>query len=99
MAKSIEHVHWPDAPNLRIPYAPAIKVQGGTTVLLGWGHSRSGLASPSTSVGRDRDPSIRHRQPTGDGGSVGVVSSARYSSRVGWAGQEGANPVHLGRSG
>ena len=34
MTKSIEHVHWPDAPDLWMPYAPAIKVRGGTTVYL-----------------------------------------------------------------
>jgi enamine deaminase RidA (YjgF/YER057c/UK114 family) len=32
MTKTIEHVHWPDAPNMWMPYAPAIKVTGGTTV-------------------------------------------------------------------
>ena len=34
MAKTIEHVHWPDAPDMWMPYAPAIKVKGGTTVYL-----------------------------------------------------------------
>src|SRR5262249_24250239 len=34
MAKTVEHVHWPDAPDLWMPYAPAIKVKGGTTVYL-----------------------------------------------------------------
>ena len=34
MKKSIEHVHWPDAPDVWMPYAPAIKVTGGTTVYL-----------------------------------------------------------------
>ena len=34
MAKTIEHVHWPDAPDMWMPYAPAIKVRGGTTVYL-----------------------------------------------------------------
>src|SRR5215510_5124904 len=34
MPKTIEHVHWPDAPDLWMPYAPAIKVRGGTTVYL-----------------------------------------------------------------
>ena len=34
MPKTIEHVHWPDAPNLWMPYAPAIKVRGGTTIYL-----------------------------------------------------------------
>jgi hypothetical protein len=34
MPKNIEHVHWPGAPNLWMPYAPAIKVRGGTTVYL-----------------------------------------------------------------
>jgi 2-iminobutanoate/2-iminopropanoate deaminase len=34
MSKTIEHVHWPDAPELWMPYAPAIKVKGGTTVYL-----------------------------------------------------------------
>ena len=34
MSKSIEHVHWPDAPEMWMPYAPAIKVRGGTTVYL-----------------------------------------------------------------
>ena len=32
--KSIEHVHWPDAPDVWMPYAPAIKVTGGTAVYL-----------------------------------------------------------------
>jgi enamine deaminase RidA (YjgF/YER057c/UK114 family) len=32
MSKRIEHVHWPDAPQMWMPYAPAIKVRGGTTV-------------------------------------------------------------------
>src|SRR5262249_56364137 len=32
MAKAIEHVHWPNAPDMWMPYAPAIKVKGGTTV-------------------------------------------------------------------
>lgn len=34
MSKRIEHVHWPDAPDMWMPYAPAIKVTGGTTVFL-----------------------------------------------------------------
>lgn len=34
MAKSVEHVHWRDAPDMWMPYAPAIKVTGGTTVFL-----------------------------------------------------------------
>lgn len=34
MAKSIEHVHWPDAPDMWMPYAPAIIARGGTTIYL-----------------------------------------------------------------
>ncbi len=34
MAKTIEHVHWADAPDMWMPYAPAIRVTGGTTVYL-----------------------------------------------------------------
>ena len=34
MTKSIEHVHWPDAPDMWMPYAPAITVEGGKTVFL-----------------------------------------------------------------
>ncbi len=34
LPKTIEHIHWPDAPDLWMPYAPAIKVRGGTTVYL-----------------------------------------------------------------
>src|SRR5262249_59756739 len=34
MAKSVEHIHWPNAPAMWMPYAPAIKVRGGTTVYL-----------------------------------------------------------------
>ncbi len=34
MSKTIEHIHWPDAPDMWMPYAPAIKVTGGTTVYL-----------------------------------------------------------------
>ena len=32
MTKKIEHVHWPDAPEMWMPYAPAIKVRGGTMI-------------------------------------------------------------------
>ena len=32
--EAVEHVHWPDAPDMWMPYAPAIKVRGGTTVYL-----------------------------------------------------------------
>jgi enamine deaminase RidA (YjgF/YER057c/UK114 family) len=32
MGKTIEHVHWPDAPDMWMPYAPATKVRGGTTI-------------------------------------------------------------------
>lgn len=34
MRKSIEHVHWTEAPDMWMPYAPAIKVRGGTTIYL-----------------------------------------------------------------
>jgi len=34
MTKKIEHIHWPDAPDVWMPYAPAIKVTGGTMVFL-----------------------------------------------------------------
>ena len=34
MTKAIEHVHWRNAPDMWMPYAPAIKVTGGTTVFL-----------------------------------------------------------------
>jgi 2-iminobutanoate/2-iminopropanoate deaminase len=34
MAKKIEHIHWPDAPDVWMPYAPAIKVTGGALVFL-----------------------------------------------------------------
>ncbi len=34
MTKTIEHIHWPDAPDMWMPYAPAIKVTGGTQVHL-----------------------------------------------------------------
>lgn len=34
MTKSVTHVHWADAPDMWMPYAPAIKVMGGTTVYL-----------------------------------------------------------------
>ena len=34
MTKTIAHIHWPDAPDMWMPYAPAITVRGGTTVYL-----------------------------------------------------------------
>ncbi|MBW1996821.1 MAG: RidA family protein [Deltaproteobacteria bacterium] len=34
MGRKIEHVHWPDAPDVWMPYAPAIKVSGGTMVFI-----------------------------------------------------------------
>ena len=32
MPKKIEHLQWPDAPKMWMPYAPAIKVTGGSTI-------------------------------------------------------------------
>ena len=32
MTKKVEHIQWRDAPDVWMPYAPAIKVTGGTTV-------------------------------------------------------------------
>jgi enamine deaminase RidA (YjgF/YER057c/UK114 family) len=34
MAKTIAHIDWPDPPDLWMPYAPAIKAAGGTTIYL-----------------------------------------------------------------
>src|SRR5262249_13010806 len=34
MANAIEHVHWPNAPDMWMPSAPAITVNGGPTVYL-----------------------------------------------------------------
>jgi len=34
MSKTIEHIHWPNAPDFWMPYAPAVKVRGGTTIYL-----------------------------------------------------------------
>ena len=34
LTRTIEHVHWPDAPDVWMPYAPAIRVRGGSTVYL-----------------------------------------------------------------
>ena len=32
MKKKVEHLHWPNAPEMWMPYAPAIKVTGGSTI-------------------------------------------------------------------
>lgn len=32
MTKKVENLHWPDAPDMWMPYAPAIKVTGGSTI-------------------------------------------------------------------
>ena len=32
MSKKVENLHWPDAPDLWMPYAPAIKVTGGSMI-------------------------------------------------------------------
>lgn len=34
MAKTIELVHWPDAPDVWTPYAPAIRIKGGTMLCM-----------------------------------------------------------------
>ena len=34
MGEKLEHIHWPDAPDLWMPYAPAIKVTRGSLVFL-----------------------------------------------------------------
>lgn len=32
MNKKVEHLQWPNAPEMWMPYAPAIRVTGGTTI-------------------------------------------------------------------
>ena len=32
MTKKVENLHWPDAPDMWMPYAPAIKVTGGSMI-------------------------------------------------------------------
>ena len=32
MIKKVENLHWPDAPDMWMPYAPAIKVTGGSMI-------------------------------------------------------------------
>ena len=32
MVKKVENLHWPDAPDMWMPYAPAIKVTGGSMI-------------------------------------------------------------------
>ena len=32
MSKKVENLHWPDAPDMWMPYAPAIKVTGGSMI-------------------------------------------------------------------
>lgn len=34
MSKKVEHIHWPDAPDLWMPYTPVIRVTGGRTIFL-----------------------------------------------------------------
>jgi enamine deaminase RidA (YjgF/YER057c/UK114 family) len=34
MPKKVEHIHWPEAPDMWMPYAPAITVTGGSMVFL-----------------------------------------------------------------
>jgi len=34
MSKKVEHIQWKDAPDVWMPYAPAIKVTGGSMVFL-----------------------------------------------------------------
>ena len=34
MSKTVEDIHWPDAPDMWMPYAPVISVTGGTTLHL-----------------------------------------------------------------
>jgi hypothetical protein len=52
MPKSVEHVHWPDAPEMWMPYAPAIKVRGGTTVYLAGVTAAPVLSSSSAPAAR-----------------------------------------------
>ena len=33
MSKLVEHVHWSDAPDVWMPYAPAIKVKGAASIV------------------------------------------------------------------
>ena len=63
--KSIEHVHWPDAPDVWMPYAPAIKVTGGTAVYLAGVtaapvyHSHPHRPEEFSSMPRDMEQQVR----------------------------------------
>jgi 2-iminobutanoate/2-iminopropanoate deaminase len=67
MAKSIEHIHWPDAPDLWMPYAPAITVRGGTTVYL------AGVTAAPVYHHHPHRPEEFDQMPTDMGGQARVA--------------------------
>lgn len=67
MAKSIKHIHWPDAPDMWMPYAPAITVQGGTTVFL------AGVTAAPVYHHHPHRPEEFDQMPTDMGGQTRVA--------------------------
>ena len=48
MPKTVEHIHWPDAPDLWMPYAPAIKVAGASAEEASWEEKEASWRPAST---------------------------------------------------
>ena len=77
MRKTIEHVHWPDAPDLWMPYAPAIKVKGGTTVYL------AGVTAAPAYHDHPHPPEEFDKMPRGYGkGKLAMAWPKRGSARL-----------------
>src|SRR5262249_60876032 len=89
--KAIEHVHWPDAPDMWMPYAPAIKVRGGTTVYLAGVtaapvyHHHPHRPEEFDAMPRDMEgqaraalENLRRGPQRGGGGSAEGVTAARF---------------------
>lgn len=67
MTKSVENIHWPDAPDVWMPYAPAIKVKGGETVYL------AGVTAAPVYHNHPHRPEEFENMPTDMGGQTRVA--------------------------
>ena len=104
MTKRIEHIHWPDAPDLWMPYAPAITVSGGRTVYLA-GVTAAPVyhhhphrpeefdAMPDDMAGQTRAAleNLRRGLDAGGAGFADIVNATRFVTDLG--DQDGLNRI------
>ena len=74
LAAEIEHINWPDAPDVWMPYAPAVKVTGGSMVFI------AGVTAAPVYHSHPHIPAEFENMPTDmEGQAIGTMENLKKS--------------------